>query len=123
MDNKVLIFILLFPLLTVADESQEVSEATRTANPCLYDEQFKEFDFWIGEWDVHVANGTLAGHNEITREQRGCVLIENWASASGGGGVTEEGMLLLGTIHGCRGSRVFILASACKTKSSQEDLI
>ena len=45
MDNKVLIFILLFQLLTVADESQEVSEATRTANPCLYDEQFKEFDF------------------------------------------------------------------------------
>jgi len=129
MNNKVLIFLLLLPLIAVAGELQEVSDADRKANPCLYDEQFKEFDFWIGEWDVHVANGTLAGHNEITREQHGCVLIENWASASGGGGgsinyvdkitgewvqvwndasgsqinirggVTEEGMLLVGTIH------------------------
>ena len=33
--------------MTVAGELQEVSDADRKANPCLYDEQFKEFDFWI----------------------------------------------------------------------------
>ncbi len=97
--------------------------------PCEDDDRFAEFDFWIGAWDVHVANGTFAGENEIKRTERGCVLIENWQSAKGGtgmsinyvdkitnewvqiwndasgsqinirGGLTDEGMLLVGTIH------------------------
>lgn len=97
--------------------------------PCEDDERFAEFDFWIGAWDVHVANGTFAGENIIKRAERGCVLIESWQSARGGtgmsinyvdkisnewvqiwndasgsqinirGGLTDEGMLLVGTIH------------------------
>ena len=106
-----------------------IADMTVAAYPCEYDERFSEFDFWIGKWDVHVAAGTLAGHNEIKREQRSCVLTENWINTSGSGGMsinyvdkitgewvqvwndasgsqinirggmTEEGMLLTGTIH------------------------
>ena len=106
-----------------------IVDMTIQAYPCDHDERFSEFDFWVGEWDVHIANGTYAGHNVIERAQRGCVLIENWSSASGGGGMsinyldamtgewvqvwndasgsqinirggmTDEGMLLTGTIH------------------------
>lgn len=97
--------------------------------PCQDDERFAEFDFWVGEWDVHIADGTYAGSNSITSPQRGCVLFENWKGASGStglsvnfldhesgewvqiwndasgsqinirGGLTDEGMLLVGTIH------------------------
>ena len=106
-----------------------IGEMTVAAFPCEHDERFGAFDFWVGDWDVHVANGTLAGHNVIERSQHGCVLIENWASASGGsgmsinyldamtgewvqvwndasgsqinirGGMTDDGMRLTGTIH------------------------
>jgi len=106
-----------------------VAELSTRAFPCEHDESFSVFDFWIGEWDVHVAAGTFAGSNVIERAQRGCVLIENWSSASGGtgtsinyidkitgewvqvwtdagggqinirGGMTDDGMLLTGTIH------------------------
>jgi hypothetical protein len=99
------------------------------AYPCEYDDKFRAFDFWLGEWDVHVASGQLAGHNQITSEQHGCYLGESWTSASGGtghsinyldeatgewvqiwndaggnqinirGGLTDRGMLLVGTIH------------------------
>ena len=99
------------------------------AYPCENDDAFKAFDFWVGEWDVHVANGTYAGSNTITRAERGCVLIENWTNSAGGtgmsinyldritgewvqiwnaeggsqihirGGMTDEGMLLVGTLH------------------------
>ncbi len=99
------------------------------AYPCEHDEVFNEFDFWVGEWDVHVATGQFAGSNVITKEHRGCVLIENWVNAGGTGGMsinyvdkitgdwvqvwndasgsqinirggmTDEGMLLTGTIH------------------------
>jgi hypothetical protein len=106
-----------------------VAEMSVAAYPCEHDEAFSAFDFWIGEWDVHGTGGTYAGSNVIERAERGCVLIENWTSASGGGGmsinyldkvngewvqiwndasgsqinirggITEEGMLLVGTIH------------------------
>ena len=105
------------------------AELEKTAYPCENDPVFAEFDFWIGEWDVHVAGGQVAGSNVIKREQRGCYLSENWTSASGGGGhsinyvdkitgewvqiwnsadgsqinirggMTDEGMLLVGTLH------------------------
>lgn len=108
---------------------QLVAAMTVAAYPCEHDPKFKEFDFWVGEWEVHVANGTRAGHNLITSEEHGCVLSERWTSASGGsgssinyldkingewvqiwndasgnqinirGGLTEEGMRLVGTIH------------------------
>ncbi len=126
--NTLIILALSLPLMAQAQDAPAPPPA-QVPFPCEQNEQFAEFDFWIGKWDVHVASGVLAGHNEITREERGCVLIENWGSASGGsgmsinyvdkingewvqiwndasgsqinirGGITEEGMLLTGTIH------------------------
>ena len=106
-----------------------VDEMTAAAYPCVNEEQFRAFDFWIGEWEVHIADGTPAGHNRIEAAERGCVLIENWTSATGGtgmsinyldkssdewvqiwnaeggsqinirGGMTDDGMRLDGQIH------------------------
>jgi hypothetical protein len=99
------------------------------AYPCEHDPDFSAFDFWVGEWDVHVAGGVLAGSNVIEQAEHGCVLTESWTSVGGGtgssinyldkitgewvqvwnsasgsqinvrGGITDEGMLLTGTIH------------------------
>lgn len=41
------------------------------------------FDFWIGEWEVRLADGTLAGHNTIRRMAGGCGLAEHWRGSSG----------------------------------------
>lgn len=38
----------------------------------------RAFDFWLGEWQVHGANGKLAGNNSITSAHGGCVLRENY---------------------------------------------
>lgn len=65
-----------------------VDEMTTKAYPCEHDERFGRFDFWVGTWDVHVADGRLAGHNRIEKDQRGCVLIEHWESVRGGGGMS-----------------------------------
>ena len=48
------------------------------------EENYSSFDFWIGDWKVTLADGSLAGHNTITKQQDGCVLIENWTSAKSG---------------------------------------
>lgn len=106
-----------------------VAEMFVKAYPCEHDEQFNEFDFWIGTWDVYDGNGAILGSNVIERVQRGCLLIENWTSERGGtgtsinyvdrttgdwvqiwndasgsqihirGGLGDDGMLLTGTIH------------------------
>lgn len=65
-----------------------VERANRNGAPCEYDERFREFDFWIGEWEVLMTNGARAGTNRIERAIKGCVLIENWSSSLGGTGMS-----------------------------------
>src|SRR5262245_50113149 len=48
--------------------------------------QYKEFDFWLGEWEVRNAAGNLLGRNHITKRHGGCVVLEEWESAAGGSG-------------------------------------
>lgn len=45
----------------------------------------RQFDFWIGTWDVHTAQGP-AGVNTIEPILGGCALQENWTSLGGGDG-------------------------------------
>ena len=46
---------------------------------------YREFDFWIGEWDVHDPAGKRVGENRISRIHDGCALLEEWR---GNGGVS-----------------------------------
>jgi hypothetical protein len=50
--------------------------------PCTASEH-QAFDFWIGEWNVHGANGKLAGTNSVKREIGGCVLHERYDTGRG----------------------------------------
>lgn len=58
----------------------------RAAYPCLFDERYRQFDFWIGDWNVHSTDGNPQGHNVIERGKSGCTLTERWTSLNGGGG-------------------------------------
>jgi hypothetical protein len=58
-----------------------------TSQPCD-DGAFRQFDFWIGEWKVHDAEGKHAGDNAIASEHNGCVVVERWTSARGGTGMS-----------------------------------
>jgi hypothetical protein len=105
--------------------------------PCVEKEEFRAFDFWLGEWDVHIADGRQAGKNSIKSAEHGCVLVENWTNVSGGtgmsinyldkvtgewvqiwndasgsqinirGGLTDDGMLLVGTIYNVANDTMF----------------
>ncbi len=57
----------------------------RAKNPCMYSEKARQFDFWIGDWDVYVGD-TKVGENLIERDAGGCTLIENWKNTRGGTG-------------------------------------
>lgn len=48
--------------------------------------EHRQFDFWVGTWDVAAPNGQKAGENRISVILKNCVLLEEWTSASGGSG-------------------------------------
>ena len=50
--------------------------------PCSGPEH-RQFDFWVGEWDVTTPDGKPAGTNRIESILGGCVLMESWESTNG----------------------------------------
>src|SRR5689334_20132368 len=54
-----------------------------SARPCGAAE-YRQFDFWIGEWDVFDRDGSKAGHNRVESIEGGCGVQENWTSIGGG---------------------------------------
>ena len=40
--------------------------------------EHRQFDFWLGEWEVRNPAGKLLGENRITSMHKGCVLFENY---------------------------------------------
>lgn len=53
--------------------------------PCSAPE-CRQFDFWIGDWNVENAKGDAVGTNHIEKILDGCVLMENWSGARGSNG-------------------------------------
>lgn len=70
--NKILS--LAFLLLTLTTMGQSPCETAA----------HKQFDFWIGEWEVYNAKAdTLVGHNHIKKILGNCVVEENWIGIGG----------------------------------------
>lgn len=60
----------------------EYQEFLKSTIPCQTAE-FRQFDFWLGDWAVHDPAGQKVGDNLVTREQDGCLLVEHWKSTLG----------------------------------------
>jgi hypothetical protein len=58
------------------------------ARPCMHDPRYREFDFWLGDWDVRPTGNAAAppSRNTITLEYNGCIVHEHWQPAGGAGG-------------------------------------
>jgi hypothetical protein len=84
---------LLEPMKADARFKTFLETLDRRSHPCRYDPHYRDFDFWIGEWDVRPPGSPAnapAAENIITQEYEGCVLQEHWkpggAGTTGGGG-------------------------------------
>jgi hypothetical protein len=70
------------PLFALALLSLALAVAPATAAPCEAPEH-RQFDFWLGEWEVRKPDGSLAGTNRIEREYGGCVIHERYETGRG----------------------------------------
>jgi uncharacterized protein (TIGR02246 family) len=68
----------------------EVLEAfDAVIQPCKHDPRFREFDFWIGDWDVRPTGASASSppaRNTVTLEENGCVVMEHWNAQGGSTG-------------------------------------
>lgn len=58
---------------------------TPSRQPCAAPEH-RQFDFWVGDWDVATPDGKPAGRNRVELVLNGCVIFENWEGAGGAAG-------------------------------------
>lgn len=58
--------------------------------PCSRPE-FRQFDFWIGNWEAYGVKGAKAGDSRISLILDSCVILEEWTSASKQQGLTYTG--------------------------------
>ena len=56
--------------------------------PACVAPEFRQFDFWLGKWNVTNPQGKRVGTSEISRASEGCAIREQWKSASGQNGMS-----------------------------------
>lgn len=48
----------------------------------------RQFDFWVGDWEVVNDEGKLVGRNRITKDEQGYLITEKWTNSDGGTGTS-----------------------------------
>lgn len=74
-------------VMSVSASTQDTSEVENQSTPApCSDALYRQFDFWVGDWDVFTTGGDKVGTNSISIEESGCLLVEHWTDANGGTG-------------------------------------
>jgi hypothetical protein len=55
-------------------------------NPPCAAPEYRQFDFWVGAWEVRNPAGDVVGENRIRPILGGCALLEEWSGSSGSAG-------------------------------------
>jgi len=63
---------------------------TAQKNICS-DPVYRQFDFWLGEWEAFGPNGQKAGDSKISLILDSCVILEEWTSAAVNSGIRYAG--------------------------------
>jgi hypothetical protein len=72
--RKLLILLISIPLFYAAC-------AQKGKLPCS-NPVYRQFDFWIGEWEAFGTDGKKAGDSKISLILDSCIIFEEWTSAS-----------------------------------------
>ena len=52
---------------------------------------YRQFDFWLGEWEAFGTNGQKAGDSKISLILDSCIVLEEWTSATVTQGIRYAG--------------------------------
>ncbi len=71
----------ILPLLALLGLMSPLS--AQPARPPALPSEARQFDFWLGDWEVTSPDGKTAGTSRIERVAGGAGLLENWSGAGG----------------------------------------
>jgi Tetratricopeptide repeat len=57
-----------------------LKQSDLVVNPCKAGAEFRQFDFWIGEWNAKNVQGLVVGSSSIQQILGQCVIFENWST-------------------------------------------
>jgi hypothetical protein len=84
-----LALITILALSAAAYAQQTTNPATPTqataaaAQPCKASQEYRQLDFWVGEWEVQGPKGKTVGASNVQLILGDCVVFENWTGAGG----------------------------------------
>ena len=70
---------LVAALVVVSERTPAQTAAPRACTAA----EHRQFDFWVGRWDVYGPKGKKAGENRIEVIADGCALLEQWTGSGG----------------------------------------
>lgn len=73
---------------TADAQTKKKAPAAAPRGPPCSSSAHRQFDFWIGEWDVATPQGAPAGTNRVERLLDGCALQEHWVASDGSKGTS-----------------------------------
>jgi hypothetical protein len=79
--------LLLIPVARTRAQTDTTDKLTSPPKPCSSAE-YRQFDFWIGDWEVKRPDGKAAGTNRIGQTLDGCAIQENWRGVGGSRGAS-----------------------------------
>lgn len=65
--------------------------SSNAQKPCN-DPVYRQFDFWVGEWEAFNPKGNKGGDSKISIILDSCIILEEWTSA----GTTQQGIKYMG---------------------------
>ena len=66
-------------------------QALPPSSPCLTDKVYRQFNFWIGNWEAYNLKGKKAGDSKISLILDSCIVLEEWTSVAAPGGFVFKG--------------------------------
>jgi hypothetical protein len=72
----------LVPLRTDPRWARLITQMNGNARPCTLAPEFRQFDYWLGEWDVEIGGQKLA-QSSIQLILNDCVIFENYTDSRG----------------------------------------
>lgn len=85
MKNVYMLLVSVFSVLC------SVAQQSSPGSPCTTDKIYRQFDFWVGEWEAFGVNGKKAGDSKISIILDSCIILEEWTSASTNKGLVYKG--------------------------------
>lgn len=71
----------IFVLILLSISLSLTAQDSLTSNCACCSIEDKQFDFWVGEWNVFDTLGNYVGKNNVLKQYDNCLIQENWISA------------------------------------------